>query len=127
MAYTYGNIIAGEREFPAMKMVVEFESLASEDSGRSDNGEMHIDWLKERLRKVKITLPPMSQADVSAALDAVLGKTYYIKYIDPIDGLKQLHVYTSAGSAELYNARIHGGLWYNISFNAIEMGDPSDQ
>lgn len=122
MAYTYGNIIAGEREFPAMKMVVEFDSLASEDSGRDDEGEMHIEWIKERLRKVKITLPPMSQRDVALALDAVLGKKYYIEYIDPIDGLKQLYVYTSAGSAEMYNARIHGGLWHNISFNAIEVG-----
>ena len=101
--------------------------LASEDSGRPEDGVMHIGWIKSRLRKVKITLPPMSQSDVSAALDAVLGKKYYIEYIDPIDGLKQLYVYTSAGSAELYNARIHGGLWYNISFNAIEIGgSPSE-
>lgn len=119
--YTYGNVIAGEVEFPVQKMIVEFESLATPDSGRTDNGEMHVEFIRDRIRKIKCTLPPMSQEDVSRALNAVLGRKYYMDYIDPIEGLHTVHVYTSAGSAELYNARIHGGLWTGITFNAIEL------
>lgn len=128
--HTYGNIVAGGVEFPVMKMVVEYESLVSPDSGRTDDGVMHIEdlldggWIQRRLRKVKITLPPTPANDLGAYLDAVLGKEYVIDFIDPIEGETQMRVYTSAGSVELYNARIHGGLWYNITFNAIEMGEP---
>lgn len=119
--YTYGNVVAGEVEFPLQKLVVEFESLASPDSGRTDDGEMHVVFIRERIRKLKCTLPPMTQAQVSKALDAVLGKKYFIDYVDPIYGLHTIKVYTSAGSAELYNARLHGGLWTGITFNAIEL------
>jgi hypothetical protein len=119
--YTYGNVVAGEVEFPLQKLVVEFESLASPDSGRTDDGEMHVVFIRERIRKLKCTLPPMTQAQVSKALDAVLGKKYFIYYVDPIDGLHTIKVYTSAGSAELYNARLYGGLWTGITFNAIEL------
>lgn len=122
--YTYGNVVAGEVEFPLQKLVVEFESLAYPDSGRTDDGEMHVAFICERIRKLKCTLPPMTQSQVSKALDAVLGKKYFIDYVDPIHGLHTIKVYTSAGSAELYNARLHGGLWTGITFNAIElMGD----
>lgn len=119
--YTYGNVVAGGVEFPVQKMIVEFESLATPDSGRTDNGEMHVEFIRERIRKIKCTLPPMTQEEVARALDAVLGKKYYLDYIDPIHGLHTVHVYTSTGSAELYNARIHGGLWTGITFNAIEL------
>lgn len=122
--YTYGNVVAGEVEFPLQKLVVEFESLAYPDSGRTDDGEMHVAFICERIRKLKCTLPPMTQEKVSKALNAVLGKKYFIDYVDPIHGLHTIKVYTSAGSAELYNARLHGGLWTGITFNAIElMGD----
>lgn len=125
--YTYGNVMAGEVEFPLSRLVVDFESLAKPDSGRSDNGVMHLDFIKPRLRKLKCTIVPSPQNKISQYLDAVLGKKYSIKYIDPIHGLHQLYVYTSAGSAELYNARLHGGLWYNVTFNAIDMGGTEDE
>lgn len=105
-----------------MKMVVEFESLATADSGRSDDGKMHIEWINPRLRKIKCTLPPTSALYVGTYLDAVQGNQYELEYIDPIQGVMKLQVYTSNASAELYNARLHGGLWYNITFNAIEIG-----
>lgn len=119
---TYGNIVANGVEFPLMKMEVEFESLATPDSGRTDDGKMHIQWTNPRLRKIKCTLPPTSQLMVGTYLDAVQGNQYKLEYIDPIQGVMTLDVYTSNASAELYNARIHGGLWVNVSFNAIEIG-----
>ena len=118
---TYGNIVAGGVEFPLMEMEVQYTSLAREGSGRDAEGEMHIEWIRERIRKVKCKLPPTRQTDVQTYLNAVMGKIYSLEYIDPIDGLKTIQVYTSEINASMYNARLEGGLWHNITFNAIEV------
>lgn len=123
MITTRGNIVADGVEFALMQLEVTYDSLASEDSGRNDNGVMQIEWIKSRLRKLKCTLPPTPHDRIKTYLGAVLGKDYEIEYLDPIDGERVLHAYTPGGSLNLYNARIHGGLWYNITFTAIEMGD----
>ena len=119
--YTEGTIVAGDVEIPLMKMVVEYDSLARESSGRDDNGKMHIEWIRNRIRKIKCTLPPTTSDKVGEYLNAVIGKTYKVLYRDPIYGITEMSAYTSNGSVEMYNARLHGGLWYNISFSAIEM------
>ena len=54
------------------------ESLASEDSGRSDNGVMHIGWIKRNLRKWEVELVPCSAADVNSVLSRIQGKEYYV-------------------------------------------------
>ena len=56
------------------------ESLASEDSGRTLDGVMHIYWVQRDLKKVEIVLPPCRADMIRQLKDIVQGKEYYIRY-----------------------------------------------
>ena len=118
-----GHFKVNGTEYLAKSIKVDLESLASEDSGRTDDGVMHINWVLKKIRKVQIELPP-STADVFAPLlAAVQGQTYSLTYFDPLaNGEKTITAYTSKGSSSLYSGVLYNGLWQGTQFNAIEVG-----
>ena len=118
-----GHFKVNGTEYLAKSIKVDLESLASEDSGRTDDGVMHINWILKKIRKVQIELPP-STADVFAPLlAAVQGQTYSLTYFDPLaNAEKTITAYTSKGSSSLYSGVLYNGLWQGTQFNAIEVG-----
>ena len=118
-----GHFQVNGTEYKAQSIKVNLESLASEDSGRTDDGVMHINWVLKKIRKVQIELPP-STADVFAPLlSAVQGQTYSLTYFDPLaNAEKTITAYTSTSSSELYSGVLYNGLWQGTQFNAIEVG-----
>ena len=118
-----GHFQVNGTEYKAQSIKVNLESLASEDSGRTDDGVMHINWILKKIRKVQIELPP-STADVFAPLlAAVQGQTYSLTYFDPLaNAEKTITAYTSKGSSNLYSGVLYNGLWQGTQFNAIELG-----
>lgn len=118
-----GHFKVNGTEYLAKSIKVDLESLASEDSGRTDDGVMHINWVLKKIRKVQIELPP-STADVFAPLlAAVQGQTYSLTYFDPLaNAEKTITAYTSKGSSNLYSGVLYNGLWQGTQFNAIEVG-----
>ena len=118
-----GHFKVNGTEYLAKSIKVDLESLASEDSGRTDDGVMHINWVLKKIRKVQIELPP-STADVFAPLlAAVQGQTYSLTYFDPLaNAEKTITAYTSTSSSELYSGVLYNGLWQGTQFNAIEVG-----
>lgn len=118
-----GHFKVNGTEYKAQSIKVNLESLASEDSGRTDDGVMHINWVLKKIRKVQIELPP-STADVFAPLlAAVQGQTYSLAYFDPLaNAEKTITAYTSKGSSSLYSGVLYNGLWQGTQFNAIEVG-----
>ena len=118
-----GHFKVNGTEYLAKSIKVDLESLASEDSGRTDDGVMHINWVLKKIRKVQIELPP-SAADVFAPLlAAVQGQTYSLTYFDPLaNAEKTITAYTSKGSSSLYSGVLYNGLWQGTQFNAIEVG-----
>lgn len=108
-------------EYKAQSLKVNFESLASEDSGRTDDGVMHINWVLSKIRKVEIKIAPTKNP--SAILSAVQGKTYSLTYFDPLaNSEKTIQAYTSNSAADLYSGVLFNGLWQDVGFNAIELG-----
>lgn len=114
--------------FPVKESPLDYDSLATEDSGRDDTGQMHIQWILSRTRKINITLAPMSTDEVGTILNLVLGRIYEITFRDPLGTATSGHqktttmtCYTSNGSVKLYNGRIFNGIWQDAKFNAIEM------
>ncbi len=100
----------------------DYDSLATEDSGRSVDGLMHITWILSRARKLEITLPPCSAAFASVILNRVLGRKYYITYWDlATNQEKTIYVYTSKGNGGLYSGVVRNGLYQGVTFNAIEL------
>lgn len=117
-----GHFIVNGKEFLAKSIKVGFESLADSNSGRTDDGVMHINWIYRRIRKLEIEMPPCSSAEVSRLLREVQGREYEIIYFDPLDNAEKLiGCYTSNSASDLYSGVIRNGLWQGVSFNAIEL------
>lgn len=105
---------------PDIDTKVEIESLVGESSGRTDDGIMHIDWIRTEIRKVYIKYSAMTKAEMAFILNLVQGKEYTLTYEDPILGVNTINCYTSNSGAELHSAVLFNGLWRNITFNCIE-------
>ena len=118
-----GHFKVNGTEYKAQSIKVNLESLASEDSGRTDDGVMRINWVLKKIRKVFIEMPPSITADIAPLLSAVQGQTYSLTYFDPLaNAEKTITAYTSKGSSSLYNGVLYNGLWQGTQFNAIEVG-----
>ena len=118
-----GHFQVNGTEYLAKSIKVDLESLASEDSGRTDDGVMHINWVLKKIRKVFIEMPPSITTDIAPLLSAVQGQTYSLTYFDPLDNAeKTITAYTSTSSSELYSGVLYNGLWQGTQFNAIEVG-----
>lgn len=113
--------INGKSITSCQSCTVQFESLAGPNSGRTDDGVMHIDWIWQIIRKVNIKLPPMSQNEIERIMALVQGQEYDLTYLDPIKGIHTIHCYTSNSSAECKSGILYGGLWLGAAFNAIEL------
>lgn len=100
---------------------VQFDSLSDSNSGRTDDGVMHINWIWRVIRKVVVKLPPMSQDEIGAIFAMVQGQEYELTYLDPIKGIHTINCYTSNSSAECKSGVLYGGLWIGAAFNAIEL------
>ena len=118
-----GHFKVNGTEYLAKSIKVDLESLASEDSGRTDDGVMHINWVLKKIRKVFIEMPTSITADIAPLLSAVQGQTYSLTYFDPLaNAEKTITAYTSKGSSSLYSGVLYNGLWQGTQFNAIEVG-----
>ena len=114
--------INDDKEFVAKSLKVNYESLSGEDSGRTDDGVMRINWIFRKIRKVEIEMPPMTSQELSRLLSRVQGQEYYLTYYDPLDNVeRRAKVYTSNSKTDLYSGIIMNGLWQGVSFNAIEL------
>lgn len=114
--------INGDKQFVAKSLRVGFESLVGEDSGRTDDGVMRINWVFRRIRKVEIEMAPMTSIKVAELLGLVQGQEYELTYYDPLDNVERtIEVYTSNSKSDLYSGVVLNGLWQGVSFNAIEL------
>lgn len=115
-------------EFPAKKITPQFSSLATSDSGRSMDGVLHIAWIKKKLRKWEIEVPPVYNNDnlLKDLIELVQGEEYYITIYDLKENqitTNAVHCYTSTSSADMYSGVVRDGIIIGFKFNAIEMGD----
>ncbi len=105
---------------PDFDAQVDLDSLVGEGSGRTDDGIMHIEWIRPEIRKVYIKYSALTDAEIADILSKVQGKEYTLTYKDPILGIHTIDCYTSNSSALLYSAVLYNGLWRNVTFNCIE-------
>lgn len=118
-----GNIIINNSlEIAPKSLLCNFESLASDNSGRTLDGVMHIYWVFNRIRKLEIELAPTTADVLSAIFSRVQGQEYDITYWDVLENAqKTIRVYTSNGSVDCYSGIVRNGLYTGAKFNAIEI------
>ena len=107
-----GAFEIGGKRFYAQSIKYSWESLASEDSGRTLDGVMHIYWVKRKIRKLEITMPPCTYQTIADIINSVQGKEYTISYIDPASNeWTSAYVYTSNSKSDIYSGILYGGLY----------------
>lgn len=108
--------------FHAKSIKYSWESLASEDSGRTLDGVMHIYWVRRNIRKLEIVMPPCQYHIIQNLVNLTQGKEYYITYYDPeINKERTLRVYTSNSHSDTYSGVVRNGLYQGFEFHAIEL------
>lgn len=122
MALTKGKIKINNIEYDVKSCKVEIAGLEADDSGRTDDGVYHYNYIYNRGRKITIQLVPTTQKTVAALLNAVAGKTYNLTYYDPIAGEKTIQAHTKSTSGSLYSGVLLNGLWSGVSFKAEQIG-----
>ena len=122
MALTKGKIKINNIEYDVKSCKVEIAGLEADDSGRTDDGVYHYNYIYNRGRKITIQLVPTTQETVAALLNAVAGKTYNRTYYDPIAGEKTIQAHTKSTSGSLYSGVLLNGLWSGVSFKAEQIG-----
>lgn len=117
-----GNFKIGSTEYSPSKLKVTYDSLATSNSGRADDGTMVITWVRQNIRKVEITMPPMKMSALSSLLSAVSGKKYNMTFHDPRTNTEvTVQMYTSNAEGECYSGVLHNGLYQGVQFSAIEV------
>ena len=125
---TKGNfIINNELEIAPKSLQIDYDSLASANSGRTLDGVMHIYYVFNKIRKLEIELRPMTPDELAPIISRVQGQFYDITYWDLIDNQERtIHVYTSKSGANWYSGIVRHGLVQGIKFNAIELAGELD-
>lgn len=76
-----GNVIINnEYQFAPKDLVLNYESLASDNSGRTLDGVIHIYWVFNKIRKLEITLAPTTADKIAEIFSRVQGQEYDITY-----------------------------------------------
>lgn len=117
-----GNFKIGSTEYSPKSLKITYDSLATSNSGRSDNGTMNITWVRTNIRKLEIEMPPMKPAELATLLAAVSGKKYNMTFHDVRTNAEvTVQMYTSNTQGNCYSGVLYGGLYQGVQFSAIEV------
>lgn len=123
---------------PAPNITIEHTNVASADSGRTEDGTMHITWVRRDVRKVNLTYNAISGYE-KAVMEALMqGKEFWFRYLDPhtdsvtysngaysftAASVESFYGYTGESKYQEYSS-VHraneGGIYTNFSINVIE-------
>lgn len=102
---------------------IDHESVQGKDTGRTEDGYMHIDWVRRDVVKVYLKWPYLTGAEVRYLRNLLHGKEFTLTYYDA-GQIKTAHVYCTKMtymkvSDEQYSTE--GGLYKDIQANCIEL------
>lgn len=104
---------------PDAGVVVEFNSIVGEDSGRDESGYMHIFWLRRDIRKISLTYSLMTGAELEYMRKLMQGAEFTFTYVDET-GTNSMEAYTSTIKSELYTKFGDVCIYRNVTINVIE-------
>lgn len=104
---------------------VEFqhENVAGPDSGRTEDGVMHIDWRRRDVRKVSLTYKALTGNEVRYMVGLMQGKEFSFTFMDGTEKIT-MNVYCGKCSYKAHNRTLHaseGGLYQDFKINVEEM------
>lgn len=125
---------------PAPNLKIEHTNVASADSGRTEDGVMHINWVRPDVKKVYLLYNSISGYEKGIMEQLLQGKEFWFRYMDVqrsalpslvngkyantyVTTVQEIHAYTGESSYESYCSTLRaeeGGIYTNFSINVIE-------
>lgn len=108
---------------PSPNTSVSHESIQSADTGRTEDGVMHIDWVRTNMVKVSMVWKYLTGSEVATLESLMQGKEFTLTYFDK-GSAHTANVYVSTLSYKKVTDALYtseGGLYQDITANAIEI------
>ena len=105
---------------PSAGIQVEHTNLAGSSSGRTEDGIMHIDWIRRDIRKVHLRWKVLTASELNYVLDLMQGKEFVLTFKDR-GSVQTMNAYSSESSYTYYSAALGEDIYTYVSINAIEM------
>lgn len=100
---------------PASGVSIQHENIAGSSSGRTEDGIIHIDWVRTDIRKVGITYKSMTLSELNFMVGKLQGREF--TFVFPDRGVQTtIEAYCSNCSYKMYNDEIYT----DVSFDIIE-------
>ena len=104
---------------PSAGIQVEHTNLAGSSSGRTEDGIMHIDWVRRDIRKVHLRWSVLTAAELDYVLGLMQGKEFTLTFKDR-GKVQTMNAYSSESSYTYYGTIRGTDIYTDISINAIE-------
>ena len=105
---------------PSAGIQIEHTNLAGSSSGRTEDGVMHIDWIRRDIRKVNLRWKVLTASELSYVLGLMQGKEFVLTFKDR-GAIQTMNAYSSESSYTYYSAALGEDIYTDVSINAIEM------
>ena len=105
---------------PSAGIQVSHTNLAGSSSGRTEDGIMHIDWIRRDIRKVHLPWKVLTGTELEYVLGLMQGKEFTLTFKDR-GRVQTMNAYSSESSYTYYSAALGEDIYTDVSINAIEM------
>ena len=105
---------------PSAGIKVEHTNLAGSSSGRTEDGVMHIDWVRRDIRKVNLQWKVLTATELNYILGLMQGQEFTLTFKDR-GRVQTMSAYSSESSYTYYSAALGEDIYTDVSINAIEM------
>ena len=104
---------------PSAGIRVEHTNLAGSSSGRTEDGVMHIDWVRRDIRKVNLQWKVLTASELDYVFGLMQGKEFTLTFKDR-GRVQTMNAYSAESSYTYYSDAVGGGIYTDVSINAIE-------
>ena len=104
---------------PSNGIQIEHTNLAGSSSGRTEDGIMHIEWIRRDIRKVCLRWKVMTASQLDYILGLMQGKEFALTFKDR-GRVYTMNAYSAESSYTYYSAALGEDIYTDISINAIE-------
>jgi hypothetical protein len=105
---------------PSAGIQVSHTNLAGSSSGRTEDGIMHIDWIRRDIRKVHLQWKVLTGSELEYIMGLMQGKEFTLTFKDR-GKVQTMNAYSSESSYTYYSAALGEDIYTDVSINAIEM------
>ena len=105
---------------PSAGIQVSHTNLAGSSSGRTEDGKMHIDWIRRDIRKVHLQWKVLTGREMDYVMGLMQGKEFTLTFKDR-GKVQTMKAYSSESSYNYYSAALGEDIYTDVSINAIEM------